>query len=411
MGIMSNKLSTPTFGPLSGLRVVFSGIEIAGPFAAQMLAEWGAEVIWIENVAYADTIRVQPNYPELSRRNLHALSLNIFKDEGRDAFLKLMETTDIFIEASKGPAFARRGITDEVLWERNKKLVIAHLSGFGQYGTDEYTNLPAYNTIAQAFSGYLIQNGDIDQPMPAFPYTADYFSGMTATTSALAALYRVRETGVGESIDVAMYEVMLRMGQYFMMDHFNGGEVCPRMTKGKDPYYAGCGLYKCEDGYIVMELVGGMQIEEMFKDMNIMHLYGGEEIPAGTQLIHRVECPFGQQVEDALDEYLAHKSIEEVLARFAELNVACAKVLTIPELDSNPQYIARESITEWKNIDGKTYRGPNVMPKFKNNPGQIWRGMPKHGMDTAAILEDIGYTAEQIQSLSEKGLAKVSECK
>ena len=110
-------LPMPKFGPLAGLRVVFSGIEIAGPFAGQMFAEWGAEVIWIENVAWADTIRVQPNYPQLSRRNLHALSLNIFKDEGREAFLKLMETTDIFIEASKGPAFARRGITDEVLWQ------------------------------------------------------------------------------------------------------------------------------------------------------------------------------------------------------------------------------------------------------------------------------------------------------
>ena len=95
----------------------------------------------------------------------------------------------------------------------------------------------------------------------------------------------------------------------------------------------------------------------------------------------------------------------------SELKVACAKVLTIPELEGNPQYIARESITEWQNIDGKTCKGPNVMPKFKNNPGQIWRGMPKHGMDTAAILENIGYSAEQIQSLSEKGLAKVSENK
>ncbi len=115
---MAEHLPMPEFGPLAGVRVVFSGIEIAGPFAGQMFAEWGA-VIWIENVAWADTIRVQPNYPQLSRRNLRALSLNIFKDEGRDAFLKLMETTDIFIEASKGPAFARRGITDEVLWEHN----------------------------------------------------------------------------------------------------------------------------------------------------------------------------------------------------------------------------------------------------------------------------------------------------
>lgn len=408
---MSKKLFTPQFGPLSGLRVVFSGIEIAGPFAAQMLAEWGAEVIWIENVAYTDTIRVQPHYPELSRRNLHALSLNIFKDEGRDAFLKLMETTDIFIEASKGPAFARRGITDEVLWQHNPKLVVAHLSGFGQYGTEEYTNLAAYNTIAQAFSGYLIQNGDKDQPMPAFPYTADYFSGMTVTTAALAALHKVRETGVGESIDVAMYEVMLRMGQYFMMDYFNGGEVCPRMTKGKDPYYAGCGLYKCADGYIVMELVGAMQIKEMFKDMGISHLWATPEIPEGTQLIHRVECPFGDEVETSLDNYLNGKTIEVVLARFAELKIACAKVLTIPELEGNPQYQARESITEWTNIDGKSYKGPNVMPKFKNNPGKIWRGMPKHGMDTEAILSDIGYSAEEIAALSAKGLAKVFEGK
>ncbi|ETS99338.1 MULTISPECIES: L-carnitine CoA-transferase [Providencia] len=406
---MAEHLPMPEFGPLSGVRVVFSGIEIAGPFAGQMFAEWGAEVIWIENVAWADTIRVQPNYPQLSRRNLRALSLNIFKDEGREAFLKLMETTDIFIEASKGPAFARRGITDELLWEHNPKLVIAHLSGFGQYGDPQYTNLAAYNTIAQAFSGYLIQNGDKDQPMPAFPYTADYFSGMTATTSALAALYKVQKTGKGESIDIAMYEVMLRMGQYFMMDYFNGGEICPRMTKGKDPYYAGCGLYSCKDGYIVMEIVGITQIQEIFKDIGLAHLLGTPEIPEGTQLIHRVECPYGPLVEEKLDEWLGARDIDVVLARLAELNIASAKVLTIPELETNPQYIARESITSWQTMEGRTCRGPNVMPKFKNNPGQIWRGMPSHGMDTSDILQNIGYNENEIRGLVEKGLAKIVE--
>ncbi len=406
---MAEHLPMPEFGPLSGVRVVFSGIEIAGPFAGQMFAEWGAEVIWIENVAWADTIRVQPNYPQLSRRNLRALSLNIFKDEGREAFLKLMETTDIFIEASKGPAFARRGITDELLWEHNPKLVITHLSGFGQYGDPQYTNLAAYNTIAQAFSGYLIQNGDKDQPMPAFPYTADYFSGMTATTSALAALYKVQKTGKGESIDIAMYEVMLRMGQYFMMDYFNGGEICPRMTKGKDPYYAGCGFYSCKDGYIVMEIVGITQIQEIFKDIGLAHLLGTPEIPEGTQLIHRVECPYGPLVEEKLDEWLGERDIDVVLARLAELNIASAKVLTIPELKTNPQYIARESITSWQTMDGRTCRGPNVMPKFKNNPGQIWRGMPSHGMDTSDILQNIGYNENDIRGLVEKGLAKIVE--
>jgi L-carnitine CoA-transferase len=404
---MTQKLITPKFGPLAGLRVVFSAIEIAGPFSAQLFAEWGAEVIWIENVAWADTIRVQPNYPEYARRNLHALSLNIFSDEGRQVFLKLLETADVFIDASKGPAFARRGLPDELMWEHNPRLVIGHLSGFGQYGADEYTNLAAYNTIAQAFSGYLIQNGDKDQPMPAFPYTADYIAGLTVTSSVLAALYNVQKTGVGESIDVAMYEAMLAVGQYYMIDYFNGGKVCPRMTKGKDPIWVGCGLYTCKDGYIVMEIVGVNQVKEMFKILGLGHLLGTDEVPEGTQLISR-ENPVGVLVEERLDAYLAERSVAEALALLAELKVAGAKVLTIPELESNPQYVARESFTQWQTMSGRTFKGPNVMPKFKKHPGKVWRAMPTHGMDTAATLADLGYSEADIQALSDKGVVKLA---
>lgn len=405
---MVKKVQTPDFGPLQGVKVVFSAIEIAGPFSAQMLAEWGAEVIWIEHSAYADTIRVQPNYPELSRRNLHALSLNVFSEEGREVFLKLIEDADIFIEASKGPAFAKRGITDELLWERNKKLVIGHLSGFGQYGTDEYTNLAAYNTIAQAFSGYLMQNGDVNQPMPAFPYTADYMAGFAVTSSVLAGLYRAEKTGIGESIDVAMYEVMLRVGQYYMMDYLNGGEMCPRMTKGKDPLYCGCGLYTCKDGYIVFEIVGAHQVTSMFKEIGLGEYLGTEEIPEGTQLIAR-SMSVGKLLEEKLDAYFANKLVEEALALLASFKVAGAKVLDTNELQSNPQYIARDSFTEWKTMEGEKCIGPNVMPKFKNNPCQIWRAKPSYGMDTAAILSDLGYSEKDINGLIERKIVNVDK--
>ncbi|MGO2346438.1 MAG: CoA transferase, partial [Providencia sp.] len=171
----------------------------------------------------------------------------------------------------------------------------------------------------------------------------------------------------------------------------------------------GCGLYSCNDGYIVMEIVGISQIQEIFKDIGLAHLLGTPEIPEGTQLIHRVECPYGPLVEEKLDEWLGARSIDEVLARLSEINIASAKVLTIPELESNPQYIARESITEWQAMDGRTCKGPNVMPKFKNNPGQIWRGMPSHGMDTTDILKNIGYNENDIRGLVDKGLAKIVE--
>lgn len=404
---MSNKIKTPAFGPLQGVRVVFSAIEIAGPFSAQMLAEWGAEVIWIEHSSYADTIRIQKNYSELSRRNLHEISLNVFSEEGKEVFLKLIETADIFIEASKGPAYARRGITDELLWKHNKKLVVGHLSGFGQYGTEEYTNLAAYNTIAQAFSGYLIQNGDKEQPMPAFPYTADYMAGFAVTSSVLAALHRAEKTGTGESIDIAMYEVMLRVGQYFMMNHLNGGEMCPRMTKGKDPLYAGCGLYSCKDGYIVFEVVGGSQVKNMFNLLNINNLYGTDEIPEGTQLISR-EMKAADAFENGLDSFFINKTIKEALEILASMKIAGSKVLEVSELESNPQYVARESFAKWETMDGKQCKGPNVMPKFKNNPCKIWRAKPKYGMDTKDVLSDLGYSEKDILNLVDKKIIKTA---
>lgn len=396
------KLQTPKFGPLSGVRVVFSAIEIAGPFGAQMLAEWGAEVIWIEHSKYADTIRVQPNYPELSRRNLYALSLNLFSPEGREVFLKLIESADIFIESSKGPAFAQKGITDELLWSHKKDLVIAHLSGFGQYGDENYTHLAAYNTIAQAFSGYLIQNGDIHQPMPAFPYSADYFAGLTVTSSVLAALHKAKSSGEGESIDVCMYEVMLRVGQYYMMDYLNGGEMCPRMQKGKDPLYAGCGLYACKDGYIVFEIVGIPQIESVFADLGLSHLIGTEYLK-GTQLISR-KTKSAALFEEKLDEFFGQKSVEEALKYLANNKIAGSKVLEVSELQFNPQYIARESFTSWKSEKGKVVNGPNVMPRFSKNPCQIWRSMPSYGKDTQMILNELGISQAEIDELKNKGV-------
>jgi len=405
---MERKLNTPAFGPLQGVRVVFSATEVSGPFAAQMLAEWGAEVIWIEHVAYGDTLRTQEKYIELARRNLHALSLNIFSDEGKEAFLKLMETTDILIEASKGPAFARRGVTDELLWEHNPKLVIAHLSGFGQYGDDEYTNLAAYNSIAQAFSGYLVQNGDVDNPTPAFPYTADYLSGYALAGSALAALFNAQRTGVGESIDVAMYEILLHSGQYYMMNYLNGGDICPRQDKGKDPKWGGCGVYACKDGHIVMEIVGAGKLKAMMEKIGLGGIYGTEEMPEGTDLISK-SIPSAALIEQKLDEYIGARTVEEYLAELAELKLAGAKILTFPDLESNPQYIARESFSEWKTMAGDTVKGASIAPKFKKQPCKIWRAAPNHGQDTAAILSELGYSDEQIQELADKGLAKLAD--
>lgn len=164
-------------------------------------------------------------------------------------------------------------------WGANPQLVIAHLSDYGHWVDLAYANLPSYDLIAQAFSGYFVQNGEVDQPIPAFPYAGDYFAGFTVLSSALAALYRAKQTGQGESIDISMYEALLRVGQYYMMDYFNEGKVYPRSTKGKDPLCVGCGIYKCTDGYMCVELVGVKQVAGMMTELGFADLLGTESCP------------------------------------------------------------------------------------------------------------------------------------
>lgn len=401
---MSNVTSKPAFGNLHGLKVVYSAVEIAGPVAAQLMAEWGADVTWIENTFNGDSMRDTTYVKELERRNQRSLSLDIFSEEGREVFLKLIEGADIFIESSKGPAFAKRGITDELLWEHNKSLVIVHVSGYGQYGDEERINRAAYDQTAQAFSGYLSQNGAPEQPMIASPYTGDYFTSQMVVGSALAALYKAQKTGVGESIDIAMYEVMLRMGAYYMMDYLNAGILYPR-AGAKHQNLCGIGVYKCKDGFLSLCLYGAKQNKAILERIGLGYLWGTEEYPEGTTALW-LDGPKADLIEQKIEEYLLSMPVDEVEKDFSDCKIAANKMMTFEELPNHPHFIAREAFVEWETIEGQKCKGPNIFPKFKNNPGQIWRGMPTLGMDTESILTEAGYSSEKIHELAEKGIIK-----
>ncbi|MPN33212.1 L-carnitine CoA-transferase [bioreactor metagenome] len=105
------------------------------------------------------------------------------------------------------------------------------------------------------------------------------------------------------------------------------------------------------------------------------------------------------------------KSVDEVEEDFSNCKIAANKMLTFEELPEHPHFLAREAFIEWETIGGKKVKGPNIFPKFKNNPGQIWRPMPTLGMDTEDILSDLGYSSERIQELSDKGIIKKAESK
>lgn len=397
----------PSFGVLDDVKVVYSAVEIAAPTAAAIMGEWGADVTWIENVWSGDSMRDTAWVKELERRNMRSISLNAFTDEGKEALAGLVKDADIFIESSKGGTYARKGITDDWLWSINPKLVIVHVSGFGLTGVKERVESAAYDLTVASYAGIVAQNGTPEQPMNIHPYGADYFNALMIVSSSLAALHKVGITGEGESIDLAMYETMLRVGTYYMMDYLNAGVTYDR-PGGRHQNLCGIGLYECADGYIGLCLYGVPQNKYLLEQIGLGDLWGTDDYPEGTSALWR-NGPKADLIEEKLEEYLLARSKWDVEKDFVAHKIAAQVVNEIADVVADEHVALRGNFIEWENADGVTIKGPNTFPTFAKNPGGFWRPMPGLGQDSRDVLERAGFSDDDIRRFGETGAVKFGE--
>jgi L-carnitine CoA-transferase len=396
----------PQFGVLDGLKVVYAAVELAVPKAACIMAEWGADVTWLENTGAGDTIRDTAWIKQAERRNQRSVALNYFAEPGREALLRLVKDADILLESSKGGTWAKRGLTDQVLWEVNPRLVIVHVSGFGQSGAPEMVSRAAYDLTVMAYSGYLSQNGTPEQPMNPGPYAGDYINTLMILSSALGALHKAQATGQGESVDVAMFETLMAIGQYYLVDYLNAGVIWPR-PGARNQNLCAIGEYKCADGFIGLCVYGVPQNKYLLETIGLGELWGTEDYPEDTSALW-LSSPKAQLIEQKLEEYLAERKVSDVEADFAAHRIAAGKVMEFPDLVKEEHLAKRGVWQEWETADGDRFKGLGVFPKFSRHPGQVWRPMPPQGHDTAKVLASLGYTPEQVEAMVAAGVAKVA---
>lgn len=402
----------PQQGVLQGVRVVVSAVSIAGPFAGEIMAEMGAEVIQIESPRNPDYSHGgnDPGWMgDAMRRNMRVITLDVVKPKGREAFLKLMKETDIFIEASRGGQWAGWGLTDEALWKVNPKLVIAHISGFGQTGEKDYVSRASYDPIAQAFSGIVYANGDDTMPyFPIAPDVMDFYTALYTSNACLAGYINALRTGKGESFDVAQYECGLRtLHQYLLQDIVqNSPEV--RSTWIAAEISAAFGNYKCKDGSVFMLTVGVPVCKAVCELLGLP--YGTEEFPA-TDYIYPLALPKGQKVEAAMKEFCLAHTADEVEDILNKRKVPCGKVVTYRDMLTNRQYLARNSLisypsTRWEDPENPgqplTIKAPGIPARAKNNPVEIWRSGVDFGLDTQDVLAELGYSEADIKKFFDK---------
>lgn len=392
----------PEFGCLNGVKIIHATNSTAGPFGVQLLADHGADVIWLENSKGYDLSRYINSYcTAVERRNQRNLAIDIPSPEGREVFLKLVKEADVFVEASKGGQYEKWGLSDEVLWEVNPRLVICHESGFGQTGLQEYVSRPCYDMIAQAFSGYTDMNmNPVTGPYPVGPYGADYMTGMFIAFSVSLALYKVAKTGVGESIDLAQIDIMLR-SQQFGPDAVNGN-MKPVQKAGDPSNLTGMECYQCKDDvWLQCALAGGGVVKKTCEFLGIE--YGKDPIPKGTSIIVKNAMPEASALyEGAIKAYLSTKTAAEAEEEMLAFGLPVCKINKIQDVVNDPHVQARGIFVEHETIKGEKINWVGPVPKMKKAPGQVWGKAPYPGMNNEEILKDLGYSDDLIKDMYDK---------
>lgn len=398
----------PVFGNLSGLKVISASSVIAGPFICALFAEQGADVIQLENPRMSDMLRkFGDEFWSAERRNQRMASLDIPSEKGREVLFRMAAWADILVESSKGGTWKKWGITDELLWEHNPALVIVHVSGFGQTGDPAYIGRAAFDPVAQSFSGIASING-MPEPQPPYimkPFTGDYVTGLMGAWAALAAYISARETGKGESIDLSQYESLVRLQGNYLSNGVNRGIQAPRMGN-EDPNNPRKGTERCKDGWCYVSGGGAGTISAL---VNLLGMQDEPDFQQPIQVLSR-KNKAAVRLTEKLSEWCAEHTVDEVESTLSGMGIACSRMLTYSDMLTNPHYIARETITEWKDeLSGRTIKGTNAFPYFKNNPSRIFRGGAAYCADTGDVMRDMGYTDSEIAELAESGVIRLGD--
>jgi crotonobetainyl-CoA:carnitine CoA-transferase CaiB-like acyl-CoA transferase len=407
---------TPAYGPLRHVRVLDTGRVVAGPWAATILGDFGAEVIHIEGPPfappYADPTRVLPplvpvgappedavseSWIQYSRNKL-SLGLDVTRPEGRALFLDLVRRSDIWIDASRPGTFAKFDLSDRTALRANPRLVIAHVSGFGQTGRPDYLQRPSYDLVAQAFSGFLASQGSPPPAPPTQSGTAinDLVTGLAAALGSLMAYAHARETGKGQVVDTAQYEIFFLMMENMALDYFLRGAVRGRHGNAH-PRLHPYDIFPAKDGWIVL----AAPTPRSWKTFRAWA--GLPDTPEWNSMAWRVA--HREEVNERIRKLTRRRTLAELETEGLRNDIAFAPILTMEEIARNPHYAARKMLLEWKDPVLGPVQGAGIAPKLSATPGKVWRGAPWLGQDNTRILRKLlGRSPSEVRELGKQGV-------
>ncbi|MFJ8096371.1 CaiB/BaiF CoA transferase family protein [Streptomyces griseofuscus] len=396
--------TTARAGALEGLRVLDLATLFAGPMAATLLGDFGAEVIKVEHPGRPDPSRGHGPAKDgvglwwkVLGRNKRAITLDLSRPGGRATLLRLAATADVVIENFRPGTLEKWDLGWAELSAANPRLVLARVTAFGQFGP--YAHRPGFGTLAEAMSGFAALTGEPDAPPVLPPFgLADSVAGLTTAYAVLTALAARERTGTGQVVDMAIIEPILSVLGPHPTWYDQLGYVQER-TGNRSANNAPRNTYRTADGTWVAVSTSAQSVAE-----RVMRLVGRPELIEEPWFATGAERAAHAEVLDAaVGSWIAARSRTEVLAAFEKAEAAVAPVQDVRGVFEDPQYQALNTVTTVPDPELGPLRLQNVLFRLSATPGAIrWAGRP-HGADTDAVLTELGLAPSDIAALRAEG--------
>ena len=394
-------------GPLNGLRVIEMGTLIAGPFCGQVLADFGAEVIKIEDPGKGDPMRQwgrslpkghSPWWPVIGR-NKKSVTLNLRSAQGQAIARTLIGKADILVENFRPGSMEKWGLSYETLSADNPGLVMARVSGFGQTGP--MASKAGYALIGEAMGGLRYITGEPDRPPARAGISiGDSLSGIHAAMGVLMAIHARSRTGRGQVVDVSIYESVLSVMENLITEYALTGYVRER-SGSILPGIAPSNAYPTKGGEMVV--IGANQDTLWARLAEAM---GRPELAADARYAtHAARGENQKELDDLIAAWTSPLSTDEVLKLMNDYGIAAGRVFRAPDMLEDPQFAARDDIVTLPHPVFGEVKMQNAFPKMSETPGSVrWPG-PGLGEHTEAVLRDVaGLSDEKIAALRAGGV-------
>jgi formyl-CoA transferase len=397
-----NTAKSSAEGPLAGLRVIEMGSLIAGPFCGQILGDFGAEVIKLEDPKTGDPMRqwgrslpkgLSPWWPVIGR-NKKSVTVDLRKAEGQALARDLISKADVVIENFRPGAMEKWGLDYASLSAGHPGLIMARVSGFGQTGP--YAQRAGYGLIGEAMGGLRYVTGEPDRPPARAGISiGDSLTAMHAVMGITMALHARERTGRGQEIDVALYESVLAVMENLVTEYDITGYVRER-SGSILPGIAPSNVYPCAGDEMI--LIGGNG-DNVFA--RLCEAMGRPELAADPRYVDHASRGRNQtELDELIAGWTRGFELQPLLDLLEAKGVPCGRIFRAPDMLEDPQYKARETIVETEHPVFGRIRMQNAFPRMSQTPGRVrWPG-PALGEHTEEVLQSVaGYDAGRIAAL------------